>query len=134
MQIGGSSNDIRSHQHMQLTNPYETMFEWISVEKLMKIMTNDDNGIPRWLSQPNNLNLDSMVEDIKGLGPLRFMCEYNNHDEEFIQVVKHEFTSQRGDNYGETLMHKIFMKKLLNIWVIRIRLMWLTCSMLKVTS
>ena len=78
---------------------------------MMKMVTNDDNETPRWSSQNNHLNLDIMTDDIKRLGPVRFIRKGNNCGEKFIHVLKHKFASQREDNYGKILMHKTLIKK-----------------------
>ena len=40
------------------------------------------------------------------------MWEGNNHDDKCMQVAKYEFMSQREDNYGEMIMHKISVKNI----------------------
>ena len=77
----------------------------------MKMVTNDDDEISRWLSQHNNLNLDRTIDDIKRVGLVRLMWEGNNHGEKFIQVAKYELTRQRGYNHGEILMREVLIKK-----------------------
>ena len=53
-----------------------------------------------------------MIEDLKHLGPITFMWEGNKHGEKYIQTVKKEFVSQKG-NFAEILMTKIYVKKIL---------------------
>ena len=79
----------------------------------MKIVANEGNETTRWMSQHKHLNLDDMIDDINRLGPARFIHEGNNHSQKCMKVAKHELIYQRGDTHGKTLMHKIFIKKLL---------------------
>ena len=62
----------------------------------MKKINNDNNEIPRWLSEHNHLNLDGTTYEIERLGPVRFIWDGDNYGENFIQVAKDEFASQRG--------------------------------------
>ena len=98
------ADHLKNHSKLRLNRFH-------SVEKWTKKVTNDINEIPRWLSQHNHLNLDGIIDDINILGLVRFMWEGNNHGEISIHVTMHRFTSQRGDSYGEILMHKTFIKK-----------------------
>ena len=63
--------------------------------------------------QYNHLNIDSFIDDIKRLGPLKFMWEGNEHGEKCIQTAKNEFVSKKG-NFGEVLIKKIHTKKILS--------------------
>ena len=58
-----------------------------SVDKIMKMATNDDDEIPRWTQQCNHLNLDGIADDTKRVGLVQLMWEGNNHGEKFMQVA-----------------------------------------------
>ena len=66
------------------------------------------------MSQYDNLNLESAIDDIKKLGPVRFMWEGNMHGEKHMQIRKAEFTSHRGDNHGKNIDKEDLHKKILS--------------------
>ena len=35
------------------------------IDQLVKTLTNDDNHMPRWMSQCDHLNTDGVIDDIK---------------------------------------------------------------------
>ena len=67
-------------------------------------------GTMHWISQCNHSNTDSVIDDIKQLGPLKFVWEGNEHGEKHMQTAKNEFVSKKG-NFGEVLIKKIHAKK-----------------------
>ena len=87
--------------------------EFHKMDQLLKKLKNETGEIPRWISQYNHLNIDSVIDDIKRMGPLKFMWEGNEHGEKYIQTAKNEFVSKKG-NFGEVLIKKICAKKILS--------------------
>ena len=68
------TSDHINAEHLKI-HTKQCLNKFNSVGKLMKMVENDDNEIPRLLSQCNHLNLDSMIDDIKRLAAVRFMWE-----------------------------------------------------------
>ena len=79
--------------------------EFDKVDKLMKKVTNDKNDLPKLMHKHNHLNVDGMLDDIRGLSPVDWMWEGSMHGEKHIQTCKHEFESKKG-NFGQTLIDK----------------------------
>ena len=102
------SNVMKLQMHIK-----QHMNEFHKMDQLLKTVMNDTKETPRWISQYNHLNIDSVIDDIKRLGPLKFMWEGNEHGEKYIQTAKNEFASQKG-NFGEVLIKKIHAKKILS--------------------
>ena len=59
------------------------------------------------------LAICSVIDDIKRLGPMKFMWEGNEHGEKYIQTAKSEFVSKKV-NFGEALIKKTHAKKTLS--------------------
>ena len=85
------------------------------MDKLWNEIKNKINETPRWSSQNNYLNLESTIDDVKIVGPVRCMWEGNMHGEKHMQIGKSELTFQRGDNHREILTKKIHTKNIKQI-------------------
>ena len=101
-------------QHVKVQPHFKQCLNKISaLDNLCNAITNKTNKTPRWTSQQNHLNLETAVDDIKILGPVRFLLEGNIHEEKHMQLGKAEFNAQRGDNHGEILTKNVHTKKIL---------------------
>ena len=102
------SNIMKLDMHVK-----QCLNEFHKIDQLLKTVTNDTTHIPRWISQYNHLNVDSVIDDIKRLGTLKHMWEGNEHGEKHMQTAKSEFVSKKG-NFGEILIKKTCAKKVLS--------------------
>ena len=85
--------------------------EMSTLDKLCNAITTKTNEITRWKSQYDHLSLESAIDDVEKIAPVRFMWGGNMNGEKYMQIGKAEFTAQRGDNHGEKLTKKIHTKK-----------------------
>ena len=81
---------------------------------MYKKITNNDNKIPMWLSQCNNLNLlYCLPRDMIRNGNVGNYWDGKEHGEKGVQSVKHEFVTKKG-NFAGAIMEKLCSKKVMN--------------------
>ena len=81
---------------------------------LYKKITNNDNKIPMWLSQYNNLNLlYCLPRDMIRNGNVGNYWDGKEHGEKGMQPVKNEFVTKKG-NFAGKIMETLHSKKVMN--------------------
>ena len=58
------------------------------INKIIKILTNEQNSKPIWLSQYNNINIENLFQDLANNSCLRYQWEGNEYGKNIFNMQK----------------------------------------------
>ena len=83
------------------------------IDKTSKLLSNETKKKPMWLSQCNNVNVMTLIENGARSGKLGHMHDGKWFAEKGIQPMKKEFSTTKG-KFAGNLMEKIYSNKIMN--------------------